>query len=120
MNQGRSRESPFPAEYRGDVPQGGSFFGANRPESADPRRRMFKRGPKGYQRPDERLREDISERLMSAMHIDSSEVSVTVTDGKVTLEGTVPDRAMKHAIEDLVDACPGAQDIDNRIRVARG
>jgi hypothetical protein len=24
---------------------------------------------------------------------------------------------MKHYIEDLVDACPGVQDIDNRIRV---
>jgi len=35
------------------------------------------------------------------------------------LDGTVPERRMKHAIEDLVDACPGVQDIDNRIRVKR-
>jgi hypothetical protein len=81
--------------------------------------RLFKRGPKGYQRSDERLREDISERLMYAMEIDSSEVTVNVADGKVTLEGTVPDRYMKHAIEDLVDECPGVQDIDNRVRVTR-
>jgi hypothetical protein len=79
--------------------------------------RMFRRGPKNYQRSDERLREDISERLMNADHIDSSDVSVSVSSGKVTLEGTVPERYMKHAIEDLVDACPGVQDIDNRIRV---
>jgi len=26
---------------------------------------------------------------------------------------------MKHAIEDVVDAAPGVQDIDNRIRVKR-
>lgn len=115
--RGRSREAP--AEYRGEVPQGGSFFGANHPESSEPRRRMFRRGPKGYQRSDERLREDISERLMRAMHIDSSDVSITVTDGKVILEGTVADRAMKHAIEDLADACPGVQDVENRIRVRR-
>lgn len=81
--------------------------------------RLFKRGPKGYQRSDERLREDISERLMYAMEIDSSEVTVGVVDGRVTLDGTVPDRYMKHAIEDLVDECPGVQDIDNRIRVQR-
>jgi osmotically-inducible protein OsmY len=36
----------------------------------------------------------------------------------VVLEGTVPDRYMKHAIEDLADAAPGVQDDDNRIRVA--
>jgi osmotically-inducible protein OsmY len=80
-------------------------------------RRLFKRGPKGYQRSDERLREDISERLMESHDVDSSEVSVLVVSGKVTLDGTVPDRYMKHYIEDLVDACPGVQDIDNRIRV---
>ena len=79
--------------------------------------RTFKQGPKGYQRSDERLREDISERLMQAGDIDSSEVTVTVTAGKVTLEGTVPDRYMKHYIEDIVDVCPGVQDIDNRVRV---
>ena len=82
--------------------------------------RLFGRGPKGYQRSDERLREDISERLMQAGNVDSSEVTVNVVSGAVTLEGTVPDRYMKHCIEDVVDACPGVQDIDNRIRVDRG
>jgi hypothetical protein len=76
-------------------------------------------GPKGYQRSDERLREDISERLMEARYIDSSDVTVEVSGAKVVLEGTVPERRMKHAIEDLVDACPGVQDIENRIRVTR-
>ena len=76
-------------------------------------------GPKGYQRSDERLREDISERLMAARYIDSSDVTVEVSGAKVVLDGTVPERPMKHAIEDLVDACPGVQDIDNKIRVRR-
>jgi hypothetical protein len=76
------------------------------------------RGPKGYQRSDERLKEDISERLMSMGHyVDASDVSVEVKDGKVSLEGSVPERRMKHAIEDLVDDCMGVKDIDNRVRV---
>ena len=33
------------------------------------------------------------------------------------LDGTVPERPMKHEIEDLVDACPGVQDIENRLKV---
>ncbi len=76
-------------------------------------------GPKGYQRSDERLREDISERLMEARYIDSSDVTVEVSGAKVVLDGTVPERRMKHAIEDLVAACPGVQDIDNKIRLRR-
>ncbi|HEV7135961.1 MAG TPA: BON domain-containing protein [Steroidobacteraceae bacterium] len=90
--------------------------------SSEPESRSLPRyppGPKGYQRSDERLREDISERLMQARHIDSSDVTVQVAAAKVILEGTVPERRMKHAIEDLVDACPGVQDIENGIRVKR-
>jgi osmotically-inducible protein OsmY len=89
------------------------------PESNSRTERRHPPGPKGYQRSDERLREDVSERLMQARYIDCSDVTVKVSAAKVTLEGTVPERPMKHAIEDLVDACPGVQDIDNRIRVRR-
>jgi hypothetical protein len=78
-----------------------------------------KRGPKGWQRSDERMKEDICERLYGQQHIDSSEVTIEVKDGKVTLDGTVNDRHMKHAIEDLVDGVPGVKDIDNRVRVSR-
>ncbi len=81
-------------------------------------RSYYGTGPKGYQRSDDRLKEDISERLTEAHHIDASDVSVDVRAAKVVLEGTVPSRHMKHAIEDLADACPGVQDVDNRVRVA--
>ena len=58
-------------------------------------------------------------RLMQARDIDSSDVTVEVEGAKVLLEGTVPERHMKHAIEDPADACPGVQDIESRIRVRR-
>jgi hypothetical protein len=89
-----------------------AFYGQGRRQQ-----RRYPQGPKGYTRSDERLREDISERLMQAYDIDSSEVTVQVQVGKVVLEGTVPDRYMKHAIEDIADGAPGVQDVDNRIRV---
>ncbi|MNR00891.1 BON domain protein [compost metagenome] len=41
-----------------------------------------------------------------------------MADGRVTLEGTAPDRRTKHRIEDCTDACAGVQDVDNRIRIA--
>jgi osmotically-inducible protein OsmY len=55
---------------------------------------------------------------MEAYDIDSSDVTVQVLGGRVVLEGTVPDGYMKHAIEELADAAPGVQDVENRIRVA--
>jgi osmotically-inducible protein OsmY len=74
------------------------------------------RGPKGYKRTDERIKEDLYERLMN-QDIDASEVTVEVKEAKVTLEGTVPERWMKHTIEDVADGCHGVQDVENRIRV---
>jgi hypothetical protein len=74
--------------------------------------------PKGYKRSDARLHEDICERL-SRSGLDVSEVSVSVSDGQVTLEGAVAERYVKHAIEDIADDCMGVEGVDNRIRVQR-
>lgn len=79
--------------------------------------RAQRSGPKGYIRSDERIKDDVCEHLYHSRHVDVSEVSVDVQGGKVTLEGTVPERGMKHRIEDIVEPCIGVHDIDNRIRV---
>lgn len=77
------------------------------------------RAPKGYTRSDERVRDDVCERLYHAQEVDVSDVTVEARNGTITLEGTVPHRAMKHRIEDLCEHCIGVNDVDNRIRVAR-
>lgn len=74
--------------------------------------------PRGYTRSDERVREDVCERL-SYSGLDVSDVSVQVSQGRVTLEGSVASRRDKHAVEDCVDDCLRVEDVDNRIRVAR-
>lgn len=102
--------------------QGGFGFNREIVESArspDPGRPLERRGPKGYARSDERIREDICERLIHDHHIDSSDVSIAVSSGIVTLEGTVADRWMKHAIEDIADHCRGVREVESRIRVVR-
>jgi osmotically-inducible protein OsmY len=93
---------------------------------AAPRRR----GAGAAQPSDERIHQDICERLaqpfersdasdLSSERLDAGDVTVSVECGRVILDGTVPERRMKHYIEELVDACPGVQDIDNRLRVRR-
>ncbi len=78
-----------------------------------------RRGPKGFKRTDERLKDDIAVRLMYRHDIDSSDVILEVKDGKVTLEGTVPERWMRYAIDDIAESVLGVQDVENNVRVRR-
>jgi hypothetical protein len=75
------------------------------------------RGPKGYTRSDDRIKEDISERLSDDPLIDASDVTVETRQGVVTLTGSVDSRQLKHRIEDLVECCSGVKDIENRLTV---
>jgi osmotically-inducible protein OsmY len=75
------------------------------------------RGPKGYQRSDERLREEVSDRLMADDQIDASDIEVDVQNGEVKLTGTVPDRWAKRRAEDCAEQVMGVRDVMNQIRV---
>lgn len=72
--------------------------------------------PKGYTRTDERIRDDICERLAYS-GLDVSEVEVKVSEGVATLEGTVAHDSSLTAIEDHVTDCLGVQGIQNHVRV---
>ena len=76
------------------------------------------KGPKNYQRSDERVKEMLCERLHDDPEIDASEVTVSVQGGKVTLEGTVDSRRTKNAIEDVAEQI-GSQDVQNNLRVQK-
>jgi hypothetical protein len=75
------------------------------------------RGPKGYQRSDERLKEDICDRLTENSFVDASDIEVLVQDGEVTIQGSVRDRAMKRAAEDCIEDVSGVLQVHNRLRV---
>jgi hypothetical protein len=98
---------------------GGQFGGQPGGMGTQQHRQQKNRGPKGYTRSDDRIREDISEQLMRHHYIDASEVEIQVQQGEVTLTGTVHERRMKHEIEDLVDNVTGVKDVTNNIRVQR-
>lgn len=77
------------------------------------------RGPKGYRRSDERIHEDVCERLTEHPAIDASDIEVTVNDGDVTLTGRVESRAVKHLTEVMVETVSGVKEVHNQLRVAR-
>lgn len=77
------------------------------------------RNPKNYKRSDERIREDICDRLAVSAEVDPSELEVSVSAGEVTLSGFVADRQMKFMAEDITDDVPGVHEIHNQLRVRR-
>ena len=77
------------------------------------------RGPKGYRRSDERIHEDVCDRLAEHSQLDASEIEVEVHSGEVTLSGTVESRYAKRLAEDIADTVSGVQDIHNRLQIVR-
>lgn len=77
------------------------------------------RGPKGFQRTDERIKEEVCEILTRHSDIDAHEIEVEVSEGVVTLEGNVPERRMKHMAEDAIEHSYGVKEVNNNIRVRK-
>ena len=75
------------------------------------------RGPKGYRRSDERILDDINERLTQDPHIDASDIEVQVLNCEVTLLGTVDHREAKRRAEDIAESVFGINDVQNQIKV---
>jgi hypothetical protein len=78
------------------------------------------KGPKGYTRADQRLLEEVCERLTADAELDAGDVTVVVRDAEVTLDGTVPDRHSKHLAEELSASVSGVRAVHNRLRAQRG
>jgi hypothetical protein len=113
-----------PSRDRDATPLGGGVLSGDRmprglrEARAEPRADYRGLGPRSYRRSDARIYEDVNERLAADPHLDAEDVTIEVSDGVVTLSGTVRERWMKHRAEDLVDSCRHVQDIHNNIRVA--
>lgn len=81
------------------------------------RRSHYGRGPRGFTRSDERIREDACERLTFDWSVDASDIEVNVSNGEVTLTGSVESRYSKRHAEDIVDDVAGVRYVQNNLRV---
>lgn len=77
------------------------------------------RGPRGYARSDERIREDVNDCLCDDAFIDASDIDVQVSNGEVTLSGTVDSREAKRRAEDLIETISGVRECQNHLRIKR-
>ena len=135
QNPGREgRESSFSPYYQGGQTGGawGGGLGASFGGSVQPswggeiggyavgqhhRGSHTGRGPKNYTRSDDRIREDINERLTQHPHIDATEIDIEVRNGEVTIKGTVDDRHAKRMAEDITEGVSGVKQVHNQLRV---
>ena len=75
------------------------------------------RGPRGYQRTDDRIREDVCDRLTDDPRIDASDIEVHVKGGELTIAGSVRTRDEKRFAEDLAERVTGVREVNNNLRV---
>ena len=74
-------------------------------------------GPQNYQRSDQRIKEDVSDRLTAHPHLDARGINVQVNNGEVTLTGTVDSRQDKREAENVADSVQGVKDVHNQLKV---
>jgi hypothetical protein len=75
------------------------------------------RGPRGYQRSDVRIYEELCERLTDDPRVDASEIQVDVRDGEVALRGHVPTREMRRWADDAAFNIAGVRHVSNDLRI---
>lgn len=104
----------FAPGYRADEPSPGM----RRHPAGDAGRGRFRGvGPRGYIRSDERILDDVNDRLTEDPDLDASDIEVSIAEGEVTLEGTVDSREAKRRAEDDVEDVSGVAHCQNNLRV---
>lgn len=104
----------------GDWPRVYARASGRGPDGHHPRDDHRGRGPSGYARSDERILEDVVQRLTDDPDVDARGLQVAVDGGIVRIDGEVRQRWIKHHVEHLAANCMGVADVDNRVRVRRG
>jgi hypothetical protein len=84
-----------------------------------PGRKYRNRGPLNYRRSDDRIAEDVSDRLMLSDEVDPSALEVRVENGEVILSGTVASRFEKRLAEHIADSVAGVTDVKNQLRIGK-
>ena len=68
-------------------------------------------------RADERLQDDVTERLAAELRDGATQIQVTATDGEVTLAGTVDSTEDRRRAGDIAEGVAGVTSVLNNLRV---
>lgn len=104
---------PYQRSFRGSEERSGQGYYGDRRAEGEHRGK----GPRGYQRADERIEEDVNDRLSEDPYLDASGIEVSVTSSEVTLSGQVARRADKRRAEDCAESVSGVTNVQNNLRI---
>lgn len=96
---------------------GGRFGGGSDFRGTQQRGPHAGKGPKNYQRSDQRILEDAHEALERDPELDASEIDATCESGEIVLRGTVESRQARRRAEECVESVAGVKDVRNELRV---
>lgn len=118
-DRGGYDQGAYGGEFSGGTPRGfGGYDGDTRRGERGGARESFRgRGPQSYTRSDDRIREQICDLLTDDDMIDATNIEVQVSQGEITLSGTVHDRESKRCAEDLAESVSGVRNVQNQLRV---
>jgi hyperosmotically inducible periplasmic protein len=68
-------------------------------------------------RQDERIQDDVRERLAAEMDANAAEIQVNATHGQITLTGTVDSPRARQRAEEIAESVPGVTTVMNNLRV---
>lgn len=114
---GRDMSGTGRGSYSPEVYGRGSQWRQGSEYSQTQRGQFSGKGPKGFRRSDDRIKEEVCEALEYDSDVDASEIDVTVKEGICTLTGTISSRQMKRQAETCVENVRGVQDVKNELRV---
>jgi len=77
-------------------------------------------GPRGYVRSDQRIYEDICDRLSENPFIDASDIEVAVRGATVTLAGAVDSAIAKRQAEEIAREVAGVREVHSDLIVCAG
>jgi len=77
----------------------------------------YGRGPKGYKRSNERIQEDLCERMTHHGYLNAEDIELEVNNGQVVLKGTVASRQEKRLAEDIAESVSGVSQVMNQLQV---
>ena len=75
------------------------------------------KGPRSDRRSDERILQDVVDRLYDDPYVDATNIEVDVRDGEVFLTGTVENLQSKRRAEDIGQSVSGVRNVENSLRV---
>jgi hypothetical protein len=110
-------ESIYPyGSYGGLSPEADTYDERNR-RALKHRGENRGRGPRGYQRSDDRIREEVCERLTDDEDVDASDMEVTVSNCEVALSGSVRTREQKRRAIDIAEDVSGVHHVRSGLKI---